>query len=356
MAVDKLVDSTQLDADLTSVANAIRTKGGTSASLAFPNDFVSAVQAIPTGGVTPTGTKNITANGTGIDVYSYQYADVAVPNSYSQSDEGKVVSNGALVAQTSATYTTNDTYDTTLVNSVTVNVASGGFAVTDLIERSNITGDVTYTGNVTDLPIGAFAKTSITSFTSSVITGNTEGSAFRGCTSLTTADLPNFTANATNKAGYMFYGCTALTSVNVPKYARSGSDFFHGCTSLETLVLPKVDYTLQGYFASGCTSLKKVDLGGGFGGNIGAGNIFSNTGINLLILRRTTDALSLNNLNNFANSPMASNGTGGTIYVPSALKATYQSASNWSSLNVTWESIEGSTYETHYVDGTVIPT
>lgn len=50
MAVDKLVDSTQLDAGLTSVANAIRTKGGTSASLAFPAGFVSAVQAIPTGG------------------------------------------------------------------------------------------------------------------------------------------------------------------------------------------------------------------------------------------------------------------------------------------------------------------
>ena len=50
MAVDKLVDSTQLDADLTSVANAIRTKGGTSASLAFPAGFVSAVNAIPTGG------------------------------------------------------------------------------------------------------------------------------------------------------------------------------------------------------------------------------------------------------------------------------------------------------------------
>lgn len=50
MAVDKLVDSTQLDADLTSVANAIRTKGGTSAQMAFPNGFVSAVNAIPTGG------------------------------------------------------------------------------------------------------------------------------------------------------------------------------------------------------------------------------------------------------------------------------------------------------------------
>lgn len=50
MALDKLVDSTQLDADLTSVANAIRTKGGTSASLAFPAGFVSAIAAIPTGG------------------------------------------------------------------------------------------------------------------------------------------------------------------------------------------------------------------------------------------------------------------------------------------------------------------
>lgn len=50
MAVDKLVDSTQLDTDLTSVANAIRTKGGTSASLAFPAGFVSAIAAIPTGG------------------------------------------------------------------------------------------------------------------------------------------------------------------------------------------------------------------------------------------------------------------------------------------------------------------
>lgn len=50
MSVDKLVDSTQLDADLTSVANAIRTKGGTSASLAFPADFVTAIAAISGGG------------------------------------------------------------------------------------------------------------------------------------------------------------------------------------------------------------------------------------------------------------------------------------------------------------------
>ena len=50
MAVDKLVDSGQLNTDLTSVANAIRTKGGTSAQLAFPAEFVSAIAAIPSGG------------------------------------------------------------------------------------------------------------------------------------------------------------------------------------------------------------------------------------------------------------------------------------------------------------------
>lgn len=52
MAIDKLVDSAQLDADLTSVADAIRAKTGGTADLAFPADFVSAVEAIPTGGGT----------------------------------------------------------------------------------------------------------------------------------------------------------------------------------------------------------------------------------------------------------------------------------------------------------------
>lgn len=80
MAVDKLVDSTQLDADLTSVANAIRTKGGTSAQLAFPAGFVSAIGSIPSG-PTPTGTKqiSITQNGTTTeDVTNYASAEITV--------------------------------------------------------------------------------------------------------------------------------------------------------------------------------------------------------------------------------------------------------------------------------------
>jgi hypothetical protein len=82
-----------------------------------------------TEGSTPTGTKqiSITSNGTTTeDVTNYASTEinVNVPNSYSQSDEGKVVSNGALVAQTSDTVTQNGTVDTTLINSLTVNVGS----------------------------------------------------------------------------------------------------------------------------------------------------------------------------------------------------------------------------------------
>jgi hypothetical protein len=50
MAYDKVVDSAVLDANLTSVANAIRSKGGTTASLAFPSGFADAISAIKTGG------------------------------------------------------------------------------------------------------------------------------------------------------------------------------------------------------------------------------------------------------------------------------------------------------------------
>lgn len=47
MSVDKLVDSIVLDSDLGNIANAIRTKGGTNLPLAFPSDFISAINALP---------------------------------------------------------------------------------------------------------------------------------------------------------------------------------------------------------------------------------------------------------------------------------------------------------------------
>ena len=71
-----------------------------------------------------SGTKSITANGNNQDVVGYAAVNVNVPNSYSAGDEGKVVSSGALVAQTAhadVTPTTSDqTIDTTTNNSIKV--------------------------------------------------------------------------------------------------------------------------------------------------------------------------------------------------------------------------------------------
>lgn len=74
--------------------------------------------------------KNISANGTynasSDSADGYKKVVVNVANSYAAGDEGKVVSNGALVAQGSDTVTANDTYDTTLISELTVNVSGGG--------------------------------------------------------------------------------------------------------------------------------------------------------------------------------------------------------------------------------------
>ena len=83
-----------------------------------------------------SGKKSITSNGDNQDVVGYAAVDVAVPNSYTAGDEGKVVSNGALVAQTSDTATQNGTVDTTLINSLLVNV-SNDFSVANVTVENN---------------------------------------------------------------------------------------------------------------------------------------------------------------------------------------------------------------------------
>lgn len=46
MATYKPVDVDKLESDLTSIADAIRLKAGTTETLSFPDDFVSAVEGI----------------------------------------------------------------------------------------------------------------------------------------------------------------------------------------------------------------------------------------------------------------------------------------------------------------------
>lgn len=65
-------------------------------------------------------------------------AIAAIPNVYAAGDEGKVVSNGALVQQTSRSVTENGTFDTTLNNEVTVNIPGTGTLETLTVTQNGI--------------------------------------------------------------------------------------------------------------------------------------------------------------------------------------------------------------------------
>lgn len=96
---------------LTGIANAIRAKNGSSDTYT-PPQMAAAIEAIPTGGITPTGTKQITQNGVH-DVTQYASANVSVqPNLQSKT----VTENG--------TVTPDAGYDG--LSSVVVNVSGGG--------------------------------------------------------------------------------------------------------------------------------------------------------------------------------------------------------------------------------------
>lgn len=285
----------------------------------------------------PSGTKNISisSNGTTTEnVTNYASAQITtnVPNTYSASDEGKVVSNGALVSQTSDTVTVNDTYDTTLINSLTVNVSGGG--TDDFFDYSKPTG--TIVSDVASLPQYAIANR----------------------TGITSIELTN--SSFTIGTNY-FRECTNVQSIKtVGKISGSMQGSFYGCSALQGIVLvhpDNYDRTIYNEVFRGCSSLAYIDTNANGSGQT---NVFYGcASLNILVLRKN-GVFSLGNTNHFTGTPFASGGTGGTIYVPSAQIDNYKAATNWSTINgygtITWEAIEGSYYETHYADGTLIPT
>lgn len=216
-------------ADLTSVANAIRTKGGTSASLTFPQGFVSAIDAIPTGGGDP-----------------------------------------------------NENLTKLLQNTLT-----------------------TVNCNATSLEAGIRQETGVQHI---------------------------FLPQCTSVVADACYSAKGLIDIVLPKLTSFGVRVFYGCTAL---------VACDEYAANITVSL------------------FQNCSkLNVLVIRKTGSIATLANINAFNGTPFASAGTGGTLFVPSALVSQYTQATNWSTIlgyaNSQILPIEGSIYETQYADGTPI--
>ena len=279
MAVDKLVDSAQLDTDLTAVANAIRTKGGTSASLTFPNGFVDAIDDIETGGGTD------------------------------------------YLAQ--ATNNTLTSYSSDAVTAVRASAFSGVTA----LQRISLP-------NATMINASAFAN----------------------CTNLSSVEIPS----VTNILPNAFNNCSALTSIDLKSVTLIGSSGF-AFSALTVLCAPNAKVRTQ--VSRNNIHLTTVDILAGAANDAGttmgisAYTFQSNTALTTLILR-STDFCKLDNISAFTDTPFASGGSGGTLYVSSALVSQYTQATNWSTIlgytNNQILPIEGSIYETQYADGTPI--
>lgn len=315
----------------------------------------------------------------------------------------KVILNGStLMDATSATATTDDIIAPKTAMLADGVVATGIGTTPSGTKQISITENGTTTENVTnyanaeitvDVPVGvgewttngiadctepngailvnaskigryAFCGKPITSVEAQNVTSVGE-KAFLDCTALESIKLPNLIST-----GAQIFENTAIKKINLPKLKSGQSYIFQKCNSLKIAVFPSIQN--MGYMQFGinlnsaCTSLEKVDIGENIN-QINSLEYAYCTAFTVFVLRKKS-VVKLINREAFRDTPFASGGSGGTIYIPKALydhlgdgtEYDYKAATNWSTIDgygtITWAQIEGSIYETQYADGTPIPT
>lgn len=151
---------------------------------------------------------------------------------------------------------------------------------------------------------------------------NVGSASFRNCTGLISAALLVVGALSTN----LFYGCANLETVNAPVATSIGAQgTFYNCAKLSSLNAPKVETIWITSFYN-CKLLHEMVFDGA---PTLQKNAYYQSGIERLVFRGDTLA-TLENVAAFSNTPFASNGTGGTLYVPQNLISQYEQATNWS--------------------------
>lgn len=256
------------------------------------------------------------------------------------------------------TITANGTYDASDdsldgYDQVTVNVPETGITVEQLATNSAPTGDIVLDSSITTLGTMAFAGKPIKTFTGPGVTTMTRN-CFGDCALLESASFPNLiTFKGFNINNASDGKVESMTKLLIPKVERLDTQVFTQMPALENLALPSLTGNPStnhlNFTGSG---IKVVDIGENFGDFASAG--FSNANnVETVILRKQTQ-ISLGNTSCFNSTKLAVSGSGGEIYVPSALLTDYETGTNWSALNATYKAIEGSYYETHYADGTEV--
>ena len=255
------------------IADAIISKGGTVNAGKKFSLFPQDINNIPS---ITLSALNITENGiyTPPSGTGYSTVSVDVQTSFTQSDEGKVVSNGALVAQTpmSRDITQNGTYDTTLNNSVTVNVSGGGampdrYLTVDQLNENNEPKKISIYGAPGDVfnwfSTGSYSTAYAFAKVEEIVLDEDFASfgqnyTFRYFNNLKTINLPS---QITDIPAYTFQGCSSLVSgFDLTNIETIGQYAFDECSSLDINAdLSKVQ-TIPKYAFEDCENLTTVKI------------------------------------------------------------------------------------------------
>lgn len=310
---------------------------------------------------------------------AYSPVTVNVPNTYAAGDEGKVVSGGALVSQSSDTVTQNGTVDTTLISSLDVNVSGGGGGAEDgIIDRTisgaytnprvTIIGDYAFNRclSLTEvnfpeaLSIGAFAfgscpniesisfpkvktigsyafisNTNITALPSTCFPEVTyiANSAFDKC-KMSYASFPK----ATIISNMAFYSCTNLEAVSFPEATTIYNGAFSDCNKLSEVYFPKVQEVWSSAFMK-CSSLTTAS----FPACTSIGTSTFRSCIRLISLYLLGSVVPSLGSGVFYNTPIGGYSTTagqlGNIYVPASLYSSYMTAPYWSAVSSRFVSV-----------------
>ena len=372
--------------DLTKVASAIREKGGTSDPLVYPDGFVTAIQAIQTGGgTTPGAPGDITFyDYDGTIVTSWTLSELATKTALPDypSHEGLTCQgwNWSLAGlkttnrkmNVGAMYITDDGKTRIYIRleegrtspmlgvcpNGTVTVDWGDGTTPDTLTGTSTT-TVKWTSNhayaapgeyviklTVDGTMGFYGEFSLTSASAILRYSSSDdnrnyvyrssvqkieigngitsigNSAFYSCYSLASITIPNGVTNIGNSA---FYSCYSLASITIPNGVTNIVDSaFDSCYSLASITIPNGVTNIVDSAFYNCRSLASITIPNGIT-SIGDSTFHNCRGVAFYDFTACTTVPTLASTNAFTGIPADCQ-----IRVPAALADAWKAATNWS--------------------------
>ena len=306
------------DISLGSVADAIRTKGGTSAPLTYPQGFIDAIDAISGGGDEPIPEDGKTriwihiAEDTPDNRLTFYLRFTASVANNTTVDWGDGVS---------------ETLGSTTATNYSHKYAEGGDYVIAMTVNS---GTITFKGTSGSNGYSIYGARATNNYHNrsriqKVIIGDNITSigdyAFYNCYSLTSITIPD---GVISIGTYTFYCCYALVSITIPDSVTSiGQNVFYGCYVLTSIVIPDGVISIIGSAFQYCFGITSITIPDNVT-NIGANAFGYCYSVSEYHFKPTTPP-TLANSNAFNNIPSDC-----IIYVPQGSLDAYQQATNWS--------------------------